>query len=441
MSFEWRRKRIGDIGRVVTGKTPSTSNLANFGGPYPFITIPDLNQGREVRNTERSISESGADSLRSCLLPKHAVLMSCIATIGKCGIATKPSFTNQQINSVICGPEVLPNYLYYVFTQLGSELEAAGGGGSVYTNVSKSRFSDIEIPIPTLREQSEISSFLGALDDRITLLRENNATLEAIAQSIFKSWFVDFDPVYAKAEGRVPQGMDEATAALFPDAFEETELGMVPKCWQVKKISDSVFVTDYVANGSFASLKENVTLLDDPSYALYVRTTDFNSGFKGDFRYVDERAYKFLSKSSLDGSEVIISNVGDVGTVFIPPSWLGLPMTLGGNAIALKAPKMSSYLYYHFTSNKGQHDIQSIVTGSAQRKFNKTNFRDLRILIPDAPVLTNFEAVAGELISRCQTNNAQIKSLSELRDALLPRLISGQLRIADAEAELEKATA
>lgn len=275
-----------------------------------------------------------------------------------------------------------------------------------------------------------------ALDDRITLLRETNATLEAIAQALFKSWFVDFDPVRAKAEGRQPEGMDATTAALFPDSFEESELGLVPKGWEVKPVGDVVNVTDYVANGSFAALKENVTLLDQRSYALYVRTTDHNSGFCGGFRYVDKAAYDFLAKSSLLGNEVIISNVGDVGTVFRPPRWLGIPMTLGSNAVALKAPQMSAFLFFHFSGAKGQHDIHSVVTGSAQRKFNKTNFRSLKLLLPTESCLSEFEGKASLLLEAADNNRAKIQTLTQLRDTLLPRLISGQLRLPEAQALL-----
>ncbi len=293
----------------------------------------------------------------------------------------------------------------------------------------------LEVRVPPVSEQKSIANFLQHFDDRITLLRETNTTLEAIAQALFKSWFVDFDPVHAKMQGRAPEGMDEATAALFPDSFEESELGAVPKGWGVNAVGDVVNVTDYVANGSFAALKDNVTLLDTPSYALYVRTTDHNSGFSGGYRYVDKSAYDFLSKSALSGSEVIISNVGDVGTVFRPPRWLGMPMTLGSNAVALKKPEMSAYLYFYFSGAQGQHHIQSIVTGSAQLKFNKTNFRALRILVPDKKCLRGFEEFTESVLHRIDVNRAEIQNLASIRDTLLPRLLSGQISLAEVATE------
>ncbi len=199
VSKEWVRRRIGTLGQVVTGKTPSTAERSNFDGPYPFITIPDLDGRVLIDNTKKTLSEKGAAALRTCLLPSGAVLMSCIATVGKCGVTTRPSFTNQQINSVVPRGDLDSRFLYYVFTQLGHELESAGGGGTVYTNVSKGRFSDIEVVVPVdLPEQRAIAHILGTLDDKIELNRRMNETLEAMAQTLFKSWFVDFDPVRAK---------------------------------------------------------------------------------------------------------------------------------------------------------------------------------------------------------------------------------------------------
>lgn len=117
MGSEWTVKKIGDLGRIVTGKTPSTRVSKYFGGVYPFITIPDLDGRREILESERTLSSLGAEHLHSCMLPPGAVMMSCIATIGKCGITTRPSFTNQQINSVICNEDVHPEFLYYSFAR------------------------------------------------------------------------------------------------------------------------------------------------------------------------------------------------------------------------------------------------------------------------------------------------------------------------------------
>lgn len=153
--------------------------------------------------------------------------------------------------------------------------------------------------------------------------------------------------------------------------------------WNYKPISEIMDVlTDYVANGSFASLKENVAY-SDSGFARVIRLTDYNHDFSNDGIYVSEAAYNFLSKTKLFGNEIIIANVGaNVGKIFMSPN-LNEPMTLGPNSILLKTKFVDSFYYYYFKSPEGQNRIQSIVTGSAQPKFNKTSFKKLIVPVPD----------------------------------------------------------
>ena len=185
-----------------------------------------------IDESARTLSQNGADIVASSLLPPGSVMMSCIATVGKCGITVKPSDVSQtqQINSVVPYDSFDSRFLYYVFTQLGAELQSAGGGGSVYTNVSKSRFSDIEVDLPSLPEQRRIAQILGTLDDKIELNRRMNETLEEMARAVFRDWFADFGPVRAKMEGRDAY-LPEEIWRLFPDRLVESELGEVPEGW------------------------------------------------------------------------------------------------------------------------------------------------------------------------------------------------------------------
>lgn len=165
------------------------------------------------------------------------------------------------------------------------------------------------------------------------------------------------------------------------------QYGKLPKGWSIKKIGEyASVITDYVANGSFAALAENVNYKSEPDYAVLIRLTDYNNNFSGDFVYIDENAYEFLSKSKLYGNEIIISNVGaNVGTVFKCPK-LQKKMSLAPNAIMLKTKGNDDFYYYWFMSRNGQHSLQSIVTGSAQPKFNKTNFKELLVPVPPLDV-------------------------------------------------------
>ncbi|MTI88829.1 MAG: type I R/M system specificity subunit [Balneolaceae bacterium] len=165
-------------------------------------------------------------------------------------------------------------------------------------------------------------------------------------------------------------------------------------------VEDFINVTDYVANGSFSSLKENVNYIENDGYAILIRLVDYNNGWGGDFRFVDKTSYEFLGKSSVVPGDVVISNVGaNAGTVFKVPD-LGKPMTLGPNSVLLKPrvdlQEVKDYLYYFFSSPVGQHLLNSITAGSAQPKFNKTDLRSRNIPIPADG---NYEKIISPLLS------------------------------------------
>lgn len=179
---------------------------------------------------------------------------------------------------------------------------------------------------------------------------------------------------------------------------------------------------------SFASLKANVTLYQEPNYAYFIRNTDLKSGTFEVF--VDEHSYRFLSKSTLYGGEIIISNVGDVGSVFLCPK-LDKPMTLGNNIIMLRTEKknLQYYLYIWFKWLHGQSLIQRIKGGSAQPKFNKTDFKNLPVFLPDDALLEQFHQTVKPMFELIDINNAESQSLIATRDTLLPKLMNGEIDI------------
>jgi len=189
-------------------------------------------------------------------------------------------------------------------------------------------------------------------------------------------------------------------------------------------------VTDYVANGSFASLKQNVELLNDGGYAYFMRNTDFKSGSFNVF--VPEHSYRFLSKSALHGGEVIISNVSDVGSVHRCPV-LDKPMTLGNNEILVKGTindqHANDYLYLLFKSRLGQHLIDSVTGGSVQRKFNKTDFKSIEIPLPSKSGLRTFNCWSKPFFETIEANRNEARYLESLRDSLLSKLMSGEIDV------------
>jgi type I restriction enzyme S subunit len=455
MSADWQTVRIGDLGKVVTGKTPSTAVSENFGGNYPFITIPDLDGRREITASARTLSELGAQAMRSCRLPAGAVMMSCIATIGKCGITTRASFTNQQINSLICKDGVDPKFVYYSFSQLGKALEAAGGGGSVYTNVSKSRFESIEIKIPSLQTQKAIVAILVKLDDKIESNRRINQTLEAMAQALFKSWFVDFDPVRAKiaatAEGRDPMraamsaisGKPDAeldtlppealkqlaaTASLFPDEMEESELGEIPRGW---------------ACGTFGELatlvKGSVNPLLSPDIAFeHYSLPAFDAGKQP----VIEKGSEIKSNKTRFTEGVVLHSKLNP---HIPRVWF--PFSVGSNAVCsteflpwmATAPATPEFVYCLLTSPSFEILIRGLVTGTSNshQRVKPDQVANLPVVVPCGDLFDIFSAASATSFSFIGKGIEQISSVAALRDTLLPKLLSGELSVTEAMAEAE----
>jgi len=436
----WCEVPLGKLAEIFDGPhaTPSKSDS----GPV-FLGISNLANGRIDQSGSEHISEENFKRWTRRVIPEPGdVVFSYETRLGEAALipAGLRCCLGRRMGLLRARRRLVdPRFLLYAYLGPGFQetLRSRTIHGSTVDRIPLIDIAEFPIYVPTdISEQRAIAFILGTLDDKIELNRRMNETLEAMARAIFKSWFVDFDAVRAKVEGRDP-GLPKHIADLFPERFEDTELGEIPVGWEVRRLGDVVSVVDYVANGSFASLKEQVSLLDSPGYALYLRTTDYNSRFSGGFRYVSKDAYEFLAKSALTGSEVIISNVGDVGTVFRPPTWLGWPMTLGSNAVALKAKGADHYLFNYFRDSVGQNAISSIVTGSAQPKFNKTNLRDLRIPLPEQPILQIFEKLASKLSDRQNTLLKESRALAAIRDTLLPKLISGELRVKDTERLLE----
>lgn len=307
-----------------------------------------------------------------------------------------------------------PDFIYYlVCSPLVREpaiksMVGSSGRQRVQTDVVQR----LEVQVPPLEEQQKIAGVLRALDDKIKLNNEINKNLEEQAVMLFRSWFSAF--------------------SLSPNSPRvNSEFGEIPEDFAVVKVGSlPMLVTDYVANGSFASLKANVNLYQEPNYAYFIRNTDLKSGSFGVF--VDQHSYEFLSKSTLYGGEIIISNVGDVGSVFLCPKLDGR-MTLGNNIIMLRPEDdhLRYYLYIWFKYFQGQALIQGIKGGSAQPKFNKTDFKNTSVLIPPKDILTRFHETVAPMFETISQRQAETSRLADLRDTLLPQLMSGEIDVSD----------
>ena len=287
-----------------------------------------------------------------------------------------------------------------------------------------SNLKEIEVSLPSLEEQRAIAGSIGSIDDRIDLLSQTNATLEAIAQALFKSWFVNFDPVHAKAEGREPEVMDAATAALFPSEFEESELGLIPKGWQSAP-SESIYG---IGIGKTPPRKEQHWFTDNASDVAWASIRDM--GTAGVFltstsEFLTREAVEKFNVRMVPEGSILMSFKLTVGRVAIAD----LDMTTN-EAIAHFKPKQGSLpqsFLYCFLKSFDMHSLSS--TSSIANATNSKAIRNIPILHPGLELAQKFDAFAGPLLERIRMQQRQMLTLESLRDSILPRLISGKLRL------------
>tara|TARA_Y100000780_G_scaffold189237_1_gene176511 strand:- start:7535 stop:8728 length:1194 start_codon:yes stop_codon:yes gene_type:complete len=392
-----------------------------------------------ISDSEDHLTPDGA-SVASRLVPSGAVLlltrgMTLHKRVPICRTA-KPSTFNQDVKAVFPKAGISDRFLPYLLVgnhdRLHAKVDSAGHGtGRLNTEAILS----FPVWVPGLKEQEGIADIGEALDGRITLLRKTNATLEAIAQALFKSWFVDFDPVRAKAEGRQPEAMDATTAALFPDSFEESELGLVPKGWTVKPVGDAV---DCLGGGT-PDTKE-------PSYwepAEHCWTTPKDlSGLQSPVLLQTERRLSTLglakvSSGLLPAGTLLMSSRAPIGYLAIAQ----MPVAVNQGYIAIPPGGELSPVYMLFWCRQNMEGIKGRANGSTFMEISKKAFRPIPALVPPAEVLDAFESMAGPLFERLVENERQAQTLTQLRDTLLPRLISGQLRLPEIGADIDGASA
>lgn len=343
------------------------------------------------------------------LYDKPSVLIGRKGTIGKVKYVEQPFWTVDTLFYTIVNTDiVIPKYLYYLMSLIDLDIY---NEGTTIPSLRTETLNRLEFDIPSLVEQWKILSCINPIDDKIEINNAINNNLEEQSVLLFKEWFTDF--------------VNTSSNLI------ETQFGLIPDTFRLLKNGElQIVVTDYVANGSFASLKANVTLYQESNYAYFIRNTDLKSGSFEVF--VDEHSYKFLSKSTLYGGEIIISNVGDVGSVFLCPK-LKKPMTLGNNIIMLRSEQdnLKYYLYIWFKWLYGQSLIQGIKGGSAQPKFNKTDFKSLPIFLPPDDLLEQFHQTVKPMFELIEKNNEENQGLRVIRDTLLPKLMSGELDVSE----------
>lgn len=315
-----------------------------------------------------------------------------------------------------------PLFIYYLLKSL--DFSEFSDKSSV-PGLNRNHLHEMQLTIPPLAEQRAIAHILGTLDDKIELNRRMNATLEAIARAIFKSWFVDFDPVHAKARGEQPSGMDAETAALFPDTFEDSALGPIPAGWGAKPIGEvvtivggstpSTAVTEYWENGTINWVTpKDLASLSSP---VLIETS----------RQITEKGLAQISSGLLPKGAVLLSSRAPIGYLAMAE----IPVAVNQGFIAMVCNQGLSNYYILWWAEANIESIKNRANGTTFLEVSKRNFRPIPVLVPSLPILDRFDSIAAALFRRITGNCSESQTLAALRDALLPRLISGEIRAPD----------
>lgn len=401
--------------------------IINMGELFAFPRLHDVPMKR-VELTEKEQSKSLVQQ-GDLLFARRSLVAE---GAGRCSIVSEVNEPTTFESSII---RARPNpalassdYLYYFFSSpLGRERMATILRQMAVSGITGSDLMELEIECPELEHQKTIAMFLSALDDRITLLRETNATLEAIAQALFKSWFVDFDPVRAKAEGLEPEGIDAATAALFPDSFVESELGLVPRGWMVRSL-------DSIANYLNGLAMQKFPPTDD-GWLPVIKIAQLR---KGNTVGADRAGRNIKTEYIIQNGDVLFSWSGSLEVVI----WCGGEGALNQHLFKVTSKDFPKWFYYlwtrqHLTDFQQTAASKATTMGHIQRK----HLTAAKVVVPPTEMLRSAGVLIEPLLERWLVNAEKAQALTQLRDTLLPRLISGQLRLPEAEEMVEEVCA
>ena len=417
--------KLSEILTIIGGGTPKTTNPSFWGGDIPWLSVVDFNNdNRYVHSTEKTITKAGLKHSSTKILPKGALILSARGTVGALAQLSKPMAFNQSCYGIVATEHTTNDFLYYLLKTVVSDLQSKGHG-SVFNTITRDTFETIFVSLPPLDEQKRIAGVLGAFDDKIELLQKQNTTLENMAKALFKSWFVDFDVVHAKQQGQPKTAvmqqyhLTEELYNLFPSSFEPSSLGPIPTGWQVKKITEFVNFEKGIEPGSKNYTHQFAKRINLPFY----RVQDISSYGNKSQTFVSP---ELLKNKIFDNDDILVSLDATLGRVFIG-AYGGF--SSGIRKIITKNDSLSkTYILCFLRSSYFKHMLEQYAGSETTIKHAGKAIDHLQIVY-DQKIVDNFNDNLKNIFPKLLTNLDQIQTLTEMRDALLPRLISGKIRV------------
>ena len=436
MASEWATLTIDDI------KAPDDRSIAI--GPFgsrmkadtyvesgvPVIRGNNISDTRALVGEFVFVSDETADELRACNVYAGDLVFPHRGAIGQVAIVPSDGVERYMLSTSLmkltCDKRRIdPRYVFYFFrseTGRHALLRNASTVGTPGIGQPLASLRSISLPIPPLSEQRAIARILGALDDKIELNRRMNETLDMMARALFKSWFVDFDPVCAKMEGRDP-GLTQTLFNVFPARLVDSELGEIPVGWHVKAVGE---VADIVG-GSTPSTTQPM-YWNDGRHAWATPRDLSNLGVPvllDTERRITDAGLAQISSRLLPAGTVLLSSRAPIGYLAITE----VPVAINQGFIAMLPRNGVSNLFLLYWAQATQDEIVSRANGSTFLEISKSNFKPIPVVAPPVTVMNGFDSIARPLYRKIVSNQRESLSLAALRDALVPKLVSGELRI------------
>lgn len=412
---EWKVIKLGDVADIIGGGTPDTKNDSYWGGDVPWLTPKDLSGygSRHISKGERNISYQGLTNSSAKMLPVGSVLLTSRAPIGYVAIAKNQLCTNQGFKSLVLKENADSEFFYYLLKNNVDYIQGMSSG-STFAEISGSQVKALEFKIPSLDVQKRIAGILGALDDRIDVLRRENVVLEQMAQAVFQSWFVDFDIVRAKAAGTPESEVCEKyhitpeLYALFPSALTPDDL---PLGWEKKNLGD---ISQYS--------KEKTT---NVNIETYVSTENMLPNYGGIEKAssVPETGQSTRYKAG----NVLISNIRP----YFKKIWFAdREGSCSNDVLVFSSNSIGKCMLYSILAQDAFFDfVMSGANGDKMPRGNKKHIMTYPVIFPNMDLLNKFESLVASLFDKKSKNAQQIRALSATRDALLPKLMNGEIEV------------
>ena len=436
MAGEWREVTLSDL---AAPGSPITYGVVKPGPEDPngvlFIRGGDIADGRVRVDQLRTITREVSAPYKRTVLHGGELVVSLVGNPGQLAIVPvelRGANIARQVGLIRLRDDVDARFVKYSLSSVvGQASLDAESRGSVQQVINLGDLRTVHLQLPPLSEQRGIAHILGTLDDKIELNRRMNETLEAIAQALFKSWFVDFDPVRAKSEGRDPS-LPSHLADLFADSFEDSELGEIPKGWRVSSVGLEL-----------ATLLGGTPSRTESTYWEGGAIPWINSGKANEFRITEPSEFITAEGMARSATKLLPERttiVAITGATLGQVSLLEIEACANQSVVGVLGSRTLPGEFVYFWIRERIEDLVSRQTGGAQQHVNKNDVDGLAILMPSRQVVSAFQGIAGPIFDRIKISCLETRTLAALRDALLPKLISGELRVKHPEWLLEAAT-